>query len=220
MIITKLFFAIVLFCLFVVTPPNVVRADTFERLPVYTAGLGALYGLGDALMHDRDPLKGCWDGLMAGSVAPGAVVGAGIGLGIGSVLNGLEWTPRTEKALVGWGSAGWTIGSFLSVQSVASGLDQRFGAPLPVFSLGLWGYYGVGIVDGMSLSQKASTQLSGDEARHRWVSRKLRDRFDPGLALMLGAGKEADDYFFSRGTPEFRDIQNNWDGVFGGRGRY
>jgi len=220
MTITKFFLAISLLCVLVVTHPPVLHADSLETVAVYTAGLGALYGLGDALMHDRDPIKGCWDGLMAGSVAPGAVVGAGIGLGIGAVLNGLEWTPATEKAWVGWGAAGWTIGSLLSVQSVATGLDQRLGAVLPVFSLGLWGYYGMGVVEGLSLSRKATTQISGDAARHHWVSRKLRDRFDPGLALAIGAGKEADDYFFSRGTPEFRDIQNDWEGVFGGGRRY
>jgi hypothetical protein len=193
-----------------------ISAAPKDNIAIYTAAAGAIYGAGDAMLHGSDIFKGTWDGLMAGSMAPGAVVGAGIGAGLGTIVNVVMLKPVTEKTWVGWGSAGAAIGGVMSANSVASNLERKLKMPVPVLSASLLGYYGFAVVDAYQFSRNAVAQYPGDAARHQTVSRKLRDKYDPGLALTAGAVKEADDYFFSRGTAEFRDLKNNWEGTFRG----
>ncbi len=201
--------------LFTMTLNHPVMAASENNIVVFTATIGAVYGVGDAVIHQRDILKGGWDGFMLGSILPGALVGTGLGLGVGVLVDAATGKGLTEKTAVGWGSAGWVLGSTLSSQSVAMAGDRELGLGFPLLSVSLWGYYGFAGVEAIQLSRQAVTEVSGDARRHQWVSRKLKDRFDPGTALMAGAAKEADDYFFQRGTPELRDLQNDWVGVFG-----
>ena len=202
----------------ILSQPVSVMSAPRESLVMYTAAAGALYGLGDAVLREEDLLKGCWDGFMLGAMAPGAVMGTGVGLGVGALVHGATWRPPTEKDWVGWGAAGWTVGGLVSAYSLAGDVAD-FGTAFPVLQLGLGGYHAVAIVNAYDLGRQ-SAKLPNDAARHYGVSRTLRERFDPGTALIVGAAKEAADYFFRLGIPEFRDLQNNWDGTFRLRGGY
>ena len=179
-----------------------------------------LYRIGDALIHGNDPLKGAWDGLITGSMLPGALLGGSIGLGIGILVNGATLTPITEKTCVGWGAGGAAIGGMLSANALSTDLESQMGIQFPILNAGLLGYYMVASAEGYRLSKIATTQLPLDAMRHKTVSQKLREQFDPGTALTAGAFKEAHDYFFQSGNPEFRDLQNNWEGIFRGGGIY
>jgi hypothetical protein len=196
--------------------PLSLAASPRDTPEIYTAALGTLYGVGDALIHGNDPLKGAWDGLMTGSMLPGALLGGSIGLSIGILVSGATLTTLSEKSCVGWGAGGAAIGSMLSTNALSTELERQMGIPLPILSTGLLGYYMVVAAEGYHLSKSAMTQLPHDAMRHKIVSRKLRDQFDPGTALMAGAFKEGHDYFLQSGTPEFRDLQNNWEGIFRG----
>ena len=196
--------------------PLSLAATPRDTTGISIAALGTLYGIGDALIHGNDPLKGAWDGLMTGSILPGALLGGSIGLGIGILVSGATLTTLSEKSCVGWGAGGAAIGSMLSTNALSTEVERQMGIPLPILSTGLLGYYMVVAAEGYHLGKSAMTQLPHDAMRHKIVSRKLRDQFDPGTALMAGAFKEGHDYFFQSGTPEFRDLQNNWEGIFRG----
>ena len=119
-------------------PIHVEARDSRDSIALYTAAIGGLYGVGESLVNGNDPIKGCWDGFMTGSMLPGAILGGGIGLGVGFLVNSSMLTPMTEKSWVGWGSGGAAIGSLLSTHSVASTLERQMDMPFPILSTGLF----------------------------------------------------------------------------------
>ncbi len=189
-------------------------------VPTVFGAMGGIYGAADAFLNGRDIPKGAWDGAMFSSRLPGFVLGGVSGLGAGVVVHAATFQPINERVLVGWMSAGAMVGGVVALSSTADDIGRHWfndtsGPRVARFLYSLSASLAV-----PGIRQEVLNTSSADAVLHYKVSQEIRNRFDPGEALMMGFSKETMDYFFGAGTPEFRDIKNNWEGVFRGTGRY
>lgn len=185
-----------------------------NSLLVWSGMIGGIYGAGDALLHGKEPLKGMWDGALLSLQAPGFVVGGIVGMGTGATLHTLTLQPFEEKAAVGWFSAGAVTGGMVSMYLATDELGSRWFGDQTLLKVGRIGYAVTATLFAAEYKEKALKTLTSDKELHYTVSREIRNHFDPGEALKIGFAKEATDYFLGSGTPELRDLQNNWNGTF------
>ncbi len=204
--------------------------DGSEFVTVTSGIIGGVYGAVDAVLNGNDVIRGASDGVAVGGVVPGMVVGIISGVAIGGVVQCVTLQPMTEASWVGWGSAGAVIGGVAS-HAVATGIVGRQlnrSAGLPPESVvgpATMGtlrlvYLGSAATDAVKLGKYASDHFETDVQMHQYVCRTIRREKDPGTALLVGFSKEASDYFLSTGHTEYRDLQNDWEGVFSGGNRY
>ncbi|NBV43000.1 hypothetical protein EBR96_09580, partial [bacterium] len=195
-----------------------------DRVVESSAVVGLAWGLVDAVRYADDPFKRGWDGMMTGVAAPGMLIGGLVGGGIGWGANTVMGKPMDERAWVGWSGGGALIGGattvFIGAQGVGRSVNRMFGLDensykgYIVTAAGIGTYQLSAVLDGIDLAAKAQKQYSSDEKCHQAVTRQIRRRYDPGTALMLGCAKELRDFALGTGTPEWRDLENDWRGAF------
>ncbi|NBV83962.1 hypothetical protein EBR57_07575 [bacterium] len=206
-----------------ITPVS--AAGPVEDTVVFSAVAGGIYGSVDAVLRGTDVFRGFADGFNTGVVAPGMAIGWVSGIVAGAAVQTILLRPTTEADWVGWGAVGGVIGN-LSGQWIynfalarATNVSPDSVYPIILNSISVV-RLGMAASDGIELGRRESTRSTSDADIHYMVMRELRDKRDPGTALAIGLGKEAADYFFGIGRPEWRDIQNDWEGTFHGINRY
>ena len=183
---------------------NTTQWGEFVKLSAFT---GSGIGAGKAIIKREKFFKSTWDGFSLGAMAPGALIGGGIGLGMRSgvaMIRGQKMV--SEPSLVGYGSAGVLVGGSLNYLWAGATLGGVVGATIT----------GINLVTTTTDGIAYSRVLSGpdDAVLHYEVSGHLADQHGKGPALLVGAGKEARDYFLNAGNAEWRDLKNDWRGVF------
>lgn len=200
-----------------------VQRDTLSSAIAVSAGVGFLWAQSQAITQGLPVVKSGWDGMMMGIAAPGILIGGVLGVSAGLLWHTVTWQPLSPAGMVGWGAAGAGIGqSVVSSMFAYDTLRQAMqiqeinpqGWPAIGIAIG-WGYSGMALHDASGYVRQIAKRGLQDFDSHYAVSAYLRHRYDPGTALLIGYAKETQDYFLGTGRPEWRDLQNNWNGVFG-----
>lgn len=179
---------------------------------------GVLGGLSSFYQSSSSSVgKSIWDGFSLGAMVPGSIIGGMTGATLAIAWGGVRHE-FTSQQVAGITSAGLFTGG--AVNYLMSGL-----------SIGQWVHPIGGVIGGLGMGYNlVQTGLDGyrqsksvfgpDYETHATISRFMADSNGKGPALLVGYAKEANDYFLSAGNAEFRDLQNNWSGVFNRKVRY
>ncbi|RAP31621.1 hypothetical protein DID78_00540 [Candidatus Marinamargulisbacteria bacterium SCGC AG-343-D04] len=176
----------------------------------YTMGAGLIYGSINSLMNDGPVYDGAINGISFGAIFPGSFTGGVLGYSAGTVYSLARHAKIVEKPQVGFASAGMLLGgagTYIysgTITSLALVKNIKIGASFGHLTYSFW-----------SIKKSLMTLQPGpDYKTHYEISGIARDKFTAGPALLIGFAKESYDYFLQAGNPEFRDLKNNWNGVF------
>ena len=177
-----------------------------------TSLTGGAIGFAKGLDADRSLGKETWNGFSLGAVAPGVLTGGTIGAGLGVSYLLMRRQDRNERTYVGYTSAGMGLFGSTGYISAGSGIGQLIN-PTGGWILGTGMALSLArtVNDGRIMGKKVS---GPDYETHPIISGYMARRNGQGSALLVGYFKESRDYFMQSGTPEWRDLKNNWRGIF------
>jgi hypothetical protein len=183
----------------------------FNSAP-YTAASGAVIGSLMALSKGQSLDDGFINGASFGAMFPGTFTGGIIGFGAGSLYSFGRDLTISERPQVGFAAAGALAGGSLSYIASGSTLTGMQDSARLVGATALASHIGYTLLSANSLVK--SVKSGPDYKTHNQLSRLARFRYTAGPALLIGYAKESRDFFLSAGTPEWKDLKNNWNGVF------